>query len=188
MNKFKKSLSYSIGLILFAAVGVGVGNAGPQGIEPVSVEVTNTTSNPVPVVGNTSVSNFPATQDVSVTNTSSNPVPVTMRRSSDSGRMTLNTRTFIVPAGEEEVFGPENFQPIQVSFITASGLDENVEVYFRGESNNGKLLLYGNKGSGIGQEDYVFSLPEPIYVESIVVNCLETSGSCKLFVQIVGRF
>jgi hypothetical protein len=169
-------------------VMIGVGNADPPELGPVPVDIVNTTSNPVPVVGsiNTSVSNFPATQDVSVTNTSSNPVPVTLGR--DRGRMTLNTRTFNVPAGQSEVFGPENFQPIQVSLVTASGLDEEVVVYFRGENDNGKLLLYGNMDSGIGQEDYVLSLAQPIYVESIKVDCLEASGSCKLYVQIVGTF
>lgn len=180
----KKIILAHIAVICIATIGVG--NAAPPDPGPVPVEVLNTTSNPVPVIGNTAVSNFPATQDVSVTNTSSNPVPTTLRK--DRGRMTLNTRIFNVPAGGTEVFSPEvNFQPLQASFIAASGLDEEVMVIIGNESAN-KLILYGNMGSGIGQEDYVFSLPEPIDVSQVEVRCLEASGSCRLFVEVVGRF
>jgi hypothetical protein len=63
----KKIVLAQVAVIYIAMIGVG--NAAPPELGPVPVEVINTTSNPVPVVGNTSVSNFPATQDVSVTNT-----------------------------------------------------------------------------------------------------------------------
>ena len=164
----------------------------------VDVEVLNTTSNPVPVVGNvnTNVSNFPATQDVSVTNTSSNPVPVTVENFSsdpmpvtlaeDDGQITSNGRIFDVPAGTTEVFGHPNFQSLNVSLLIATGMDEEVKMIL-GTDSSIKLVLLGNMGSGIGQEDYVISLPEPIFVDQIKVECLEASGSCKVSVEVLGK-
>jgi hypothetical protein len=96
----KKIVLVQVAVIYIAMIGVG--SAAPPELGPVPVEVINTNSNPVPVVGNTSVSNFPVTQDVSVTNTPSNPVPITLSR--DRGRMSLNTSLFDVPAGQKEIF------------------------------------------------------------------------------------
>jgi len=153
----------------------------------VDANITNNSSNPVPVVGNvnTSVSNFPTTQDVSVTNTSSNPVPVTLAK--DRGQITGNSLLFDVPAGTTEVFGPDGFQALNVFYVNATGLDEKVKMIL-GEESAIKLVLYGNMDSGIGQEDYVISLTEPIYISQIEVECLEASGSCKLFVEVVGKY
>ena len=178
----KKIVLAQVAVIYIAMIGVG--NAAPPELGPVPVEVINTTSNPVPVVGNTSVSNFPATQDVSVTNTSSNPVRVSHAR--DHGQIVLNTATFNVGAGLTDVY--ELFETHQVTFVNASGLDEKVTVVLYG-NDYGKLVLLGNMGSGIGQEDYIISLTEPIYVDKIEVTCDEQeSAGCKVFVQILGNY
>jgi len=165
---------------------LGVGNAAPPELGPVPVEVINTTSNPVPVVGNvnTSVSNFPETQNVSITNKPNNPVPVSHAR--DLGQIVLNTSTISAGAGLTEV--RELFETHQVTFVNASGLDEKVTVVLYG-NDYGKLVLLGNMGSGIGQEDYVISLSEPIYVDKIEVTCDEQEiAGCKVFVQILGNY
>ena len=164
---------------------IGVGIAAPPEVGPVVVEVVNTTSNPVPVVGNTSVSNFPATQDVSVTNNSRNPVRVSHAR--DLNNIVNNFRTFQVEAGQTD--GYDLLGSHHVTLVNASGLDEKVTVVLYG-NDYGKLVLLGNMGSGIGQEDYLVSLTEPIFVDRIDVTCdaEESSGSCKVFVQILGNF
>jgi hypothetical protein len=173
--------------IIYIAM-ISISSAAPPTPEPIAVEVKNTSANPVPVVGdiNTSVSNFPATQDVSITNASKNPVPITL--TSDRGRGTLNSKIFDVPAGSTEVFDfNSGFSGLDVTTVIASGLDENVFVAF-GESNSIKLVLIGEQESGIGQEDYVLTLAEPIFVSQISVTCKEASVSCKIFVEVAGKF
>jgi hypothetical protein len=101
--------------------------------------------------GSVEVSNLPETQDVTVTNAGDDPVPV--RLAGDSGRVTLNTFEFDVPAGEVEVVGPgPGFQSLDAFFVQVTGADDDVTVLF---NNNGtKLVLRGEGDFGIGQEDY----------------------------------
>jgi hypothetical protein len=73
-----------------------------------------------------------------------------------------------------------------VFFIQVTGADENVEVLLKDGTSN-KMLLRGEGPSGIGQEDYVITLPTSIHITEIEVRCAsDNPGPCRIFVHVVG--
>lgn len=105
----------------------------------------------------------------------------------DKGVITPNAREFEVAPGGGEIHGADQgFDASKVFFVQVTGADENVEVHLKDGSAN-QMVLRGETRSGIGQEDYVVTLPTAIHVTEVEVRCLaDNPGPCRVFVHLIG--
>lgn len=137
-------------------------------------------------VGAVDVGNLPETQDVKVTNGRADAVPVSL--DAPAGEVTVNSFDLSAAPGETDEF-VEFFQGMRMFFASVTGATDGEFVQFLDFNGNTVMLLRGEFGSGMGQEDYDISLTHLVPLSGLRLSCPESASSdCEVYVTVTGYF
>lgn len=196
-----------VGLIIGLLAGPAESQSGSKGTAPVTVVDSDNPDQGAAVdetgavkvsgdvqvsgqvdVGSVEVDNFPETQDVRFTNGRRDPVSVSL--DAPASEVTVNSFTLSAAPGESDEFiGGEGFQGLTMFYTSVTGARNGESVVFLDNRFNGVMVLRGEAGSGIGQEDHSVSLTHLINVAGVRMSCpASASSDCVIFVTVTGYF